>query len=575
MIVYISADVKKEIEFRTEKNYNGAVNKKVIVFFIFLALAIRLFPGPDKFIFTYDQARDAFISRQIIENRDLKIIGPPAAVSLEITGAFHGPLYYYLISPFYVFSRGNPNAVLFLTILINSLTLIPLAFLVQKLFSNKWVTILSLTLFIFSFEQHSYARWLSNPGPAVFFLVLFQLGLWLILENHKNSWGWFLTPLGLSLAIQHQFFLLFALPISIFIILLFGKFPKNLKPYLISTTTLLVGLATFIVAELKFKFPTTKGLFLSLIADFISSPKSTTQFLSYFLNRFSETLMNNTLNLNQAAAFCFFLFALAVIFHYWKNFSKTEKTAVLFLLLLILSQTILFLFSELKAYFITLGMAVPIVVLISFSMILLFKSQKLITLVLIIFMLLSNLFKIINLNQQTTPIFAVQKMMTLASEKKVIDSCYRLVKNQPFSLNTVTNPLFINTTWAYLFQSIALAKYGYLPSWSGIPQKDYLGEKVLPVEEEKTDLRILIIEPKNGLPEIWIEASVEEENFQTRLIEEEKVGNFTVQLRQKLTAEESKKKQNEIISLRKKPSDSLSVVERSMLHIYNLRRQTK
>jgi hypothetical protein len=547
------------------------VSKKFIIFFILLAFAIRLFSGPDRFIFSYDQARDAFVSRGIIENRDIKIIGPPAAVDREVTGAFHGPLFYYLISPFYVLSQGNPNAALFLMIFLNTITLIPLALLVQKLFKNKAVTLISLLLFTFSFEQHSYARWLSNPGPAIFFLSLFHLGLWQILDQPKSLWGWCLAPLGLSLAIQHQLFLIFALPTSIFIILVLGKFPQKIKPYLIAISTLTLGLSSFFVAELKFGFQMTKSLFLSLFTDLASSPQSTIEFLKYFLNHLSQTLMNNTLNINQPLAFCLFLLCLAVVFYSRKQLLKKDKKAVSFLLLLIFSQAVLFLFSELKAYFITLGMAMPIIILTSFSLVILFKKQKLVTVLLLVLIIATNLIKIVQVNQQTTPIFAIQENMTLENEKKVIEACYRLVEDHPFSLNTVTNPFFINTTWAYLFQWYGLSQSDYLPSWSGISQKGNLGEEIFPQEENETKLRILIIEPTYGVSKTWVEASLQEENLHSVVIKEEKISFFTVQLRQKLSDQEKEEKLKEINLLRQKAL--LSPQEKAFLHTYDLRKQ--
>ena len=542
------------------------MSKKIIVFFLFLAFIIRLYPGPDKFIFTYDQARDAFISRGIIENRDLKILGP----STEVTGTHHGPLYYYLLSPFYVLGGGNPNMALIFTLLINTLTLIPIAFLSQKLFQNKAVTLLSLLLFTLSFEQHSYARWLSNPSPAVFFLTIFQLGLWLILLKPKNLWGWFLAPIGLASAVHHQLFLLFALPVAMLIILLLGKFPRILKPYLVSGITLIAGFSTFLIAEWKFGFQATKGL-LNLLTSTASSQETATEFLNAFLIRLSQVAGHNTLNINQSLGFTFFLFCLIMVIYSWKKLTKKEKLALNFLLILIFSQAILFLFSETIAAFITVGMATPIIILASFCLISLFKRQKLVTIVLIVLVIITNLNRIIDQNRQTTPLFAIQENMTLENEKKVIALCYHLTEDQPFSLNTVTNPLFINTTWAYLFQWYGFSKYGYLPSWSGITQRGNLGEKVFPQKDDETKLRILIIEPTHGVPKTWVEASLQEENLHSEIIKEEKIDHFTVQLRRLIPSSEKEKKLKEVNLFREKPADTLLPSEKALLHIYDLR----
>ena len=53
--------------------------------------------------FSYDQGRDAYIAKSLIEG-DIKIQGPPASTP----GLFHGVFYYYLIAPFYLIGQGNP-----------------------------------------------------------------------------------------------------------------------------------------------------------------------------------------------------------------------------------------------------------------------------------------------------------------------------------------------------------------------------------------------------------------------------------------------------------------------------------
>lgn len=315
----------------------------------------------------------------------------------------------------------------------------------------------------------------------------------------------------------------------------------------------------------------TKGLFLSLLAGLTSSPQTTTDFLTDFLDRLSQVFTYNTLNLGQPAGLLFFFACFIIIFFSWKKLTKKEKQAIFYLLILILSSSLLFLFAGNGISFIMLGLATPVIALSSFSLVLLFKRQKLITTLLLVLVIITNLIKITQVNQQTTPIFAIQENMTLENEKRVIDLCYRLTEGQPFSLNTITNPLFINTTWAYLFQWCGQTQYDYLPTWSGISQQGNLGEKIFTQDEEETGIRILIIEPTNGLPKTWIEASIQEENLHSEIIKEEKVDHFLIQLRQKIPSSEREVKLREVNLLRKKPADALLPSEKALLHIYDLR----
>lgn len=65
---------------------------------IALAFILRIIFIPSSALsFHYDMSRDAFEAQKIIKDGDLKILGPPTSTP----GLFHGPLYYYLIAPFY------------------------------------------------------------------------------------------------------------------------------------------------------------------------------------------------------------------------------------------------------------------------------------------------------------------------------------------------------------------------------------------------------------------------------------------------------------------------------------------
>lgn len=77
---------------------------KVLAIFM-LAVTIRIYSvGNNSVLFWYDQARDFTIVRDIVVNHDIKVQGPSASGTNDTV--YHGVLYYYLISPFYLISNG-------------------------------------------------------------------------------------------------------------------------------------------------------------------------------------------------------------------------------------------------------------------------------------------------------------------------------------------------------------------------------------------------------------------------------------------------------------------------------------
>src|SRR3989344_6092604 len=79
------------------------MNKLLLVILLF-GLVLRFLYFPENVYFGYDQARDAYESLSIYREGNIKIIGP----STSSPDLFHGPLYWYLIGPWYILRQGNP-----------------------------------------------------------------------------------------------------------------------------------------------------------------------------------------------------------------------------------------------------------------------------------------------------------------------------------------------------------------------------------------------------------------------------------------------------------------------------------
>ncbi|MDO8514862.1 MAG: hypothetical protein Q7S14_00005, partial [bacterium] len=124
---------------------------------------------------------------------------------------------------------------------------------------------------------------------------------------------------------------------------------------------------------------------------------------------------------------------------------------------------------------------------------------------------------------------SVQRGVTLTAEEKIIDYTYTQSNNEPFIIITLTNPLYINTNWAYLYEFYGQKKYGYLPYWAGKNQKGYLGN--LPDKIFDTKWRFLILEQMAGIPEIYLTKIVYEEDRLSDVVAEQKIVGITVQKR--------------------------------------------
>ena len=128
----------------------------------------------------------------------------------------------------------------------------------------------------------------------------------------------------------------------------------------------------------------------------------------------------------------------------------------------------------------------------------------------------------------------VQQGMLLSDQKKVLDYLYTDASGSAFAVKALTMPLLINTIWSYLFEWYGNAKYGYLPIWNGKNALGFHGNlKVQEAQENLPSKRYVIIEPLRGIRLALIEEFLKEENYFTNITEEKKIGEFTIQKREK------------------------------------------
>src|SRR3989344_7337678 len=97
-----------------------------------LSVVIRIWSvSGGHFQFWFDVGRDAIISREILENGDLKIQGPTASGTDD--SVYHGVLYYYLIGPLFTLFQGDPQWVLYAVIVLSSTAIFPVYALAKSL----------------------------------------------------------------------------------------------------------------------------------------------------------------------------------------------------------------------------------------------------------------------------------------------------------------------------------------------------------------------------------------------------------------------------------------------------------
>ena len=115
------------------------------------------------------------------------------------------------------------------------------------------------------------------------------------------------------------------------------------------------------------------------------------------------------------------------------------------------------------------------------------RGKKIIVVMIVAILIFSNISMITKENPRGATLFAIQKDMLLGKQLKAIDYTYQEAAGEPFSVNTLTSPLWINIVWTYLYETYGQTNYGHLPCFSG---RDQVGQlAALPTCSDGRDLR--------------------------------------------------------------------------------------
>lgn len=499
---------------------------KYFIFFFAGLLAIgiflRIFHLWDNIIFAFDQGRDATRILGIISLKHFKLVGPET----DIPGVFNGPIFYYLIAPFYFLFNLNPNGPALEIAIINVLSAL-IVFYTGKILFNKYVGFLASLFWIFSYEQIAYSFYISNASFMGASAAIFFMGCALYFIRKKEI-GLIYSAIGLGLCINFNFYLIYLLG---FYGIFFFVFPRkvSIKTTIVSLFSLIVLVSPFFLSQLQFHFSSVKALiyyfsrqnpgsrgFLTVMSD-----------LSAYQDRLTDAFFYSYFSFNRFFAFVLFLFAAI-----YPLFKLKANKSLYFLYIWLFSTLPLFAFHSgvLTAQIINSSLQAALAISVALSVWLLLKSRR--VLFLGIICILTAIFSNLYLLSRTDFIpnkFFLKEPMTIREQRQVIDYTYTKAGGRPFSICATTNPLFINSVWGYLYNWHGQEKYGYLPFWAGLRQD--LMPSLLKYDNSHVDLRFFIQEPLVGIPLVISKATIFMEDSASVVLDQKKFGGIIVQER--------------------------------------------
>jgi len=176
----------------------------ILAAIIVISIFFRSYNLEGLYSFGWDQERDAQMAWQILNEGKLTLIGPSSASE---GGFFLGPLWYYLLLPFYFIAGLDPIAGGYFTIFWGTLTTVAIYFIFKKLLGQREGVVASLVWAM----QTDRSPW--NPVLIPLFTLLCIYLASEVLKGKKKyiPWIFLVTALALQSHFQAIFLLLVAL----------------------------------------------------------------------------------------------------------------------------------------------------------------------------------------------------------------------------------------------------------------------------------------------------------------------------------------------------------------------------
>lgn len=305
----------------------------LIVLFAFL-LRSRMFLYGD-FYYLVDQARDLLLTKGIVIDHTLTLIGARTGLG----GLFHGPIWLYIISPFFLLFGGNPFFTLVPLFIIVSLALVVLGFLVGWRLHNFYFGLLLALILSVSSSLVQTVPYTTNAQmqPVIVILYLYSIIEFIRGKDKFIILSLFLVGLGFQFESAFAVLLIF---LTIFAVFLRKKIPA-FKIILLSIIAFVIPLTTFILFDLRHQFLMTKS-FIRLLGSPIKPLPGYEQYTSITFRFFDRLFgLRDSLasplfsNSNLTQAILLIIFAIPILlfivnFHKGKFSFDKEYLFILF-----------------------------------------------------------------------------------------------------------------------------------------------------------------------------------------------------------------------------------------------------
>lgn len=245
------------------KIFNILKNHKWLVLIILVGFLFRVYRLEDFYTFEHDQDLYSWIVKDILVDNHFRLIGQLTSVD----GVFIGPIFYYLLVPFYFLFNMNPLSTYIPITAISLFTIFSFYYVISRHF-NKILGLIAAFVYATSLGTVFFDRWIVPTQPTILWSIWYMHGLLSVRqENGKHIVILFAILIGLIWHIHIALLpLLMLIPISYYLLgngkLLKSKIKK--KDIFIGFVIFLFLTVPFWIFEIRHGFQQANGFLKGL-----------------------------------------------------------------------------------------------------------------------------------------------------------------------------------------------------------------------------------------------------------------------------------------------------------------------
>lgn len=200
------------------------------------------------FFYLFDQARDGLIVKDIIDTKNLTLIGTHSGLG----GFFHGPLWLYMLVPVYILGQGDPLAFAYFYIGLQLITVFIAFICGERLYGVKGGLLIAILV---ALSPVTWAHVPNTIGVNAVPLVFLGLFYFLVKFVRGDSRSFIFASFFAGLSLQFETALpMVLLPAMIVTFFINRKAITNVRVIALSIFSYLISVSSFVLFEIRHKF---------------------------------------------------------------------------------------------------------------------------------------------------------------------------------------------------------------------------------------------------------------------------------------------------------------------------------